>query len=68
MAERDANDLFEDIEVLDGERTFDFDCVILDADFARKAIERGELPMFVDQALKSMELSGKTIAVLKESD
>lgn len=65
---RDANDLFEDLNILDGDMTFDFDCVVIDADFARKAIERNELTLFVDQALKAMELSGKPIAILKESE
>jgi hypothetical protein len=57
-----------ELEVLDGDRQFDFPCVILDADFARKAIESKELPFFVDQALKAMELSGQRVAILRESE
>lgn len=59
-----------ELEVLgEGEsRLFYFPCVILEAGFARKAIEANELPLFVDQALKAMELSGQRICVLKESE
>lgn len=57
-----------DIELLEGERTFDFPCVILDAQFARKAIENKELAFFVDQALKAMELSGQRVAIVRESE
>lgn len=58
-----------DIEILDeGEnRSLDFPCVILDADFARKAIEEKELVFFVHKALEAMELSGQRICVLKET-
>jgi len=55
-----------DIDLLDGGWSSDAPCVILDAAFARKAIEAGELPLFVDQALKAMELSGRRVAFLKE--
>jgi hypothetical protein len=57
-----------DINMVEGDMVFDFPAVILDADFARKAIERNELPMFVDQALKAMELSGQRFAILKEEE
>lgn len=57
-----------ELEILEGDRRFDFPCVILDADLARKAIDNNELPMLVDQALKAMELSGRPVAILKESD
>ena len=59
-----------DLTILDdGEhREFDFPCVILDADFARKALDANELPLFVHQALQAMELSGQCICVLKEAE
>lgn len=57
-----------ELEILEGDRRFDFPCVILDADLARKAIDNNELPMLVDQALKAMELSGRPVAILKESE
>lgn len=56
-----------DVEILDGDRTFDEPCVILDAEFARKALVSGELPLFVHQALKAIELSGQKVAFLRES-
>lgn len=51
-----------DIEVLgDGEnRSLDFPCVILEAEFARKALASNELPLFVDQALKAIGAIGST--------
>lgn len=57
----------ENLEVLEGNREFDFPCVILDADFARKALEANELPLFVHQALEAMELSGRRVAILSEA-
>ena len=55
-----------DVIVLDGGWSNDGPCVVMDAEFARKALESGELPLFVHQALESLELSGKQVAVLSE--
>lgn len=59
---------FDDLEVIEGERQFDFPCVVIDADFARKALAANELPLYVHQALKAMELSGRRVAILKEAE
>jgi hypothetical protein len=55
-----------DVNVLEGDEVFDFSCIVIEAEFARKALASKELPLFVSQALAALELSGRTVAVLRE--
>jgi hypothetical protein len=58
--------LLEDITFLKGRWTPTEPVVVIDADFARKAIASGELALFVWQALEALESSTKTVIVLAE--
>lgn len=54
------------LEILDEDRVFDFPAIILDVAFAKKALEQKELPFFIDQAIKALDLSGQRVAILRE--
>jgi uncharacterized protein (DUF2249 family) len=57
-----------DVEVVDGVWQWDKPAIVLDAELARRAIENGELHNIILDSLGALELSGKAIVFVAESD
>jgi hypothetical protein len=57
----------DDITVLDGGMEFHKPVIVLDLEFARKAVEQNEIALFVHQAVEALELSGKNVVYLEEA-
>jgi hypothetical protein len=58
----------EDVTVLDGGLTFDEPVIVLDLATARRAITEGEIALIVHEAAQALELSGKRVVYVRETE